>query len=206
MECVCPLPASLGSLPVVDCPENLGQIQKLTFRRFAAGQWFADELLAAAIANWTPLLGATDDTKVITTHTFANHVIPPAEAITEGGGDNTTQDGIEEVLGVGPTTATGNFRDVPNNHVTALKALICEILTVAMINNNGRIWVKQPGGAGNPIFGIPIYTWFISDAGSQGLNTKDLAPFRYALIDGWREDLVAITPTDFNALIDLGPL
>ena len=206
MDCVCPLPAALGSPPVVECPENLGQIQKLLFVRKSDTATFADETTIVLIINWTPLLTAVDDTKVVATHFFENHIIPQAEPITEGGGDNTTLNGVEQVLGVGPITVTGNFRNVPNAHIKALKALICEDLSVFMVNNNGKIIGKQPGGTGTGVFPIDIYTWFIADAGSEGLNTADKANFRYSLVEGWRDDIVLFTPTDFNARTELGPL
>ena len=205
MECICPLLPALANTPPVECPENLGQWIKLAFQRKSADFSFATEITAALLVNWTPLIGAVDDDKIVLTHFFSNHLVPQAEPITEGGGDNTTIDGVEDLLGYGPITVTGTFRDVPNDHITALKLFRCENTNIFPINNNGRILAKQPGGAGNPVFPIPIATWSISDAASQGLNTRDKANFRYSFVDGWREDLILITPTDFNAKTDLGP-
>lgn len=206
MNCICPLPAALANLPKRDCPENIGQIQKQILQRASANFSFADETAAGLLINWTPLLTAPDDTKIITTEEFVNHVIPQAEAITEGGGDNTTLNGVEEVLGSGPLTVTAQYRNPTNAYIKAKKQLICETsLTFAYINNSKKIWMKQPGGPGTPVFFIPMQSFFISDAGSEGLNTADKSNWRYSLVDGWREDLVAITPSNFDPHVDLGP-
>jgi hypothetical protein len=201
MDCTCPKPAALTTVAKVTCKENLGQIQRWIFQR--AGFTFDADALITALASWTPLFAAVGDTKIVSTPLIENFVIPRAEAITEGGGDNTTIDGKEIVLGAGAITATGVIAEAPESVIEALKELMCETDLVAYgINQYGRIIAKEV--AEDEYTGIPISSLFVSDSDSKGLNTRDQADIRFALDYGWRAGVKIITP-NFNAKTALWP-
>jgi hypothetical protein len=200
-NCVCPLPAEIVDIPSTPCGESIGQIQKFILAR-RSGNAFATLLLPAVLANWTTLLTANDATKHQVTPFVENVVIPASEPILEGGDDNTTVDGNPIVVGAGQIRATGMFAELTPAILVALKAFNCEKdLMIYFINNAGKIWGQNPSGT---IFtGIPITSFFVSDAGNEGLNTRDKAPVGFNLRYGWRDKLQAIVPTDFDARLDL---
>lgn len=205
-NCECPLPSTIPDLVAPVCAENLGQIQKIVFQRRQATAPFPTQdsviLGAAVIASWTTFLSAVDDTKLVTTAFFESFVIPGSTEILEGGDDNTTLDGKPVIVGATTSRATGMFRSMSSDVIKALKALQCELdLTVFMINEFGKIIGESPDGV---VFqGIPISSLFVGDAGVEGKNTNDKANFGFSLAYGWRDDLVIVTPDDFNAKIDL---
>lgn len=208
--CVCPAPAALTTVLKATCKENLGQIQRFIFQRIAEGNLFAtgDLGLATALASWDPLWTAIDSTKIVSSPYVENFVIPRTEAVTEGGGDNSTLDGIEMVIGANAATAIGQIAETPSKILMQLRKLMCEPdLMVYMVNQWGQIIGRDtlPNTPGTSVMGIPIRSLFVSDADNNGLNTRDKADFRFGLEYGWRDNLAIITPADFNAKIDLWP-
>jgi len=208
--CVCPQPASLTAILRATCKENLGQIQRFIFQRIHADNRFkvGDLGLITALASWTPLFAAADNTKVVSSPYVENFVIPRTEAATEGGGDNSTIDGIEIVVGANAATAIGQISETPSSVLIALRKLRCEVdLSVFMINQYGQIIGRDgtPGSTGTDVIGIPVQSFFVSDSDNNGLNTRDKADIRFGLPYGWRDNLVITTPADFNAKTQLWP-
>lgn len=204
MDCVCPRPAEIQTISASDCPEDLNQLQRIFFQRNGQGS-FADETTGlggfAAVATWTPLFAVGDDTKITKTPLFENFVIPQGEPITEGGGDNTTLNGETVILGVGPIQASGMFRSIKNAIIKELRDYTCESapgqspgLGLFFANEYGKLIGKQPGGAGTAVNPIPVTSFFVSDAGNDGKNTNDKASFRFNFKEGWRDDLIIVTP------------
>lgn len=208
--CVCPKPASLSDVLRATCKENLGQIQRFIFQRQADGNDFTVGTLGLInlLASWTPLWIAADDTKVVSSPYVENFVIPRTEKAVEGGGDNTTIDGIEIVVGANAVTALGQIAETPSSILKALRKLMCEVdLQVYMINQYGQIIGRDliPASPGTSVVGIPIQSFFVSDADNNGLNTRDKADFSFGLPFGWRDDLAIVKPTAFNAKTQLWP-
>lgn len=204
MECPCPLPTALTAIPNVTCVVSIDQISKLLFQR--AGYKFATEVAAQTLATWTGLKSATDDTKVIsTTVPLYNPIIPESEAITEGGGDNTTPDGLAIYKGENTITFTAQLRGLSKEAYQALKKLPCETaaslsnsLVVYMVNRHGNIWMDTTN-----LTGIPIRNFRISTRGSQGFNANDTYTISFTMDAEWDNDLGQIVPTDFNARLEL---
>lgn len=202
-NCSCPLAAEITGIGDLTCGENMAQIQKIIFQRRQASASFptftgATLNGADLLASWTTLLAATDATKVTVTPFFENFLIPGAEAITEGGNDNTTLDGIEIVVGAGTPTATGTFRSLPGEILRQLKDYNCETdMTVFFINEFGNIIGSSANGT--TFQGIPIQTFFIGDGDNNGKNTQDKTNFRFAMRYGWRDRLAFCVPSDFDA-------
>lgn len=192
---LCPPPAALTTIPNQTCPENIGQIQKFIFQR--AGWTFDSEADPTTdfklLASWTPLLTAVADTKVVVTPYLENVVIPPPEAITEGGGDNSTLNGREIVVGSTNPVVTGNYRMIQNAVIQAMKALGCEDLVFYAINEFDQL-IGRSSDDGETVTGIPIHALFISDLGNEGKNTQDKGNFRFGVDYGWRDDLYIVKP------------
>lgn len=200
--CVCPAPTAIQSITAITCGEDFGQIQKLVFQRRQTTQPFDTVTEAGTLANWTTLKGATDSTKVVSTPFFENFVVPPVEAIKEGGDDNTTLDGVAIVVGESSPFATGNFRSLPVLQFEELQKYTCETdLTVYMINEFGKIIAYSSDGT--KVAGIPITNWYIGDKGVQGKNTNDKNMFTFAFRPGWSKKTKIITPVDFDARFDI---
>ena len=206
--CACPAAASLTAIPAITCGENIGQIQKILFQRkqATASPTIPDIADADVIATWTALKAAVNATKVIVSPFTEEVVIPRGTPITEGGDDNTTLNGNAIVVGAAAIPVTGIFRSIPADVLRALKKLNCEAtagLTVFLVNESGQIIGQSTGDATTDFRGIPITSFFVGDPGAEGLNTHDKAPFQWGFRYGWRDRLKFVTPTDFDALVDL---
>jgi len=212
MDIVCPRPAALLTVLRVTCPENLGQIQRAGITR-AGGAMFDMDGAAGAegditlIGSWTPLLTDADNDKLVITPYFENFIIPEAAAITEGGGDNTTVDGVERVLGAGAITVTATLAGVPISIIDQLRDLMGEpALEIYLFNQYGRIVARDSTPlaiAAEKVYrGIPIYSLFVPYPANNGLNTIDKATFRFAFAEDWAKNRAIITPV-FNLKTDL---
>lgn len=200
-NCTCPPAAAIGDIPDLDCGFDIRQVQKIIVARYKPDT-FATLTTPTLLTNWTPLLTATDDTKHQVTPFVETFVIPAADAILEGGDDNTTVDGQPIVVGAAQIRATGLFAEIPGPLLVALKAFSCEAnLMVYFINQDGNIFGQNP--TGTKFTGTRVGSWFVGDAGNEGLNTRDKAPVGFNLRYGWRDKLIMIKPTDFDARFDL---
>lgn len=206
--CNCPAGAALGSVPLSDCPESLGQIQKVVFQRvFKTGATRNEFLVASAqptvLASWTPLLAAVDGTKVVQSPYIQAPTTEPGAAKTYGGG-NETLGGIPMIVGRDATSFTGNILRNAQKTIAALKAFQCENVGVYLIDEFGRIALI----ADNPTTPtkytpIPIASLFLGDKSLGGLEAPDMNVISWMFFPNWSDNLVIVTPTDFNALTDL---
>lgn len=201
INCDCPNPTEIGSVPSSDCPFDIGQVQKIVVQR--KGYVF---LLGAikVLASWTALQTAANDTKVVSTPLVGgNPIITPGGAITEGGGDNSTLNGAEDILGTNPSIFSADFKSITPEQEKALKALMCEpTLQVFLINEFGKIICKK-GDIATSQTGIPIQSLHFGDRDNQGFGKKDINKLRFSFKAGWSEDIEVITPTDFNPITSL---
>jgi hypothetical protein len=207
LGCDCPLPAALSDITPVACGENIGQIVKIIFQRRQAAEPFPTfegaVLLGADLkASWDVFTAAVDSTKAVVSPYLESVVLPASEAITEGGDDNTTLDGVAKVVGATSPEGTGMIRSLPAAQLKQLKTYNCEEdLTIYLINEFGKIIGTSSDGT--QFGGIPINDFFIGDGGNEGKNTADKTPFRFGLVYGWRDNLAFCKPDDFSARNDL---
>lgn len=205
-KCNCPNPTSLTTIPSNDCPINLKQIQKVGFQR--QGYEFDASLVTptspSVQADWDVLIAAADDTKAVFSPLIGGDpIIEPGEAITEGGGDNSTLNGVEEVTGTNPASFSANFKEISPEQEAALKELICEKkLVVYFVNEDNNIIVKKIDD--DKKTGFDIQSFFFGDRGNQGFGTKDINVMSFQLKAGWSEAIEIIEPEPgFNPLVDL---
>lgn len=203
-DCVCPLPTALGDVPALDCGVNLKQIQRLAFQRsgnqFGTGAVPPNDI--TVLADWQTLIAAADDTKIVVTPLLGgNPVIEAGTAITIGGGDNTTLNGVEEVQGVNPSAFSAEFRELTPEIELALKLLTCEkSLTVYLFLEGGRIAAYEIDPTNQR--GFLLQSMFVSDRNNAGFATLDTNTISWAFPSGWSENLVIVTPA-FNPLTDI---
>lgn len=204
MDCNCPALSELTDIPFQDCGVDLKQIQRVAFQR--AG----DEFDSAAepptdildLSTWQAKMIADDDTKIVITPMIGGDpVIEAGEAITSGGGDNSTLNGVEETDGVNPSKFSCVFRSLPSSTEKAMKKLMCEKnLVVYLFLQGGNIAVIKKTVSVKQ--GFPIQSPFISDRNNAGFGTKDTVKMSFSLVEGWSSDLEIIKP-NFNPFTDV---
>jgi hypothetical protein len=204
--CNCPAPTALTTVPSADCPFDLGQIQKIGFQRagFTFDSGAVSPTSPSVFADWTALKTATDSTKVVFTPLIGGDpVVVAGEAISEGGGDNSTMNGIEIITGVNPSKFSAMYRSMTPEQESAIKKLMCEPnLVVYFITDNQKIIVKKITTAQKK--GLAIQAFFLGDRTNDGFGKKDSHKIQFSLPAGWSEDIEIITPeAGFNPLTDL---
>lgn len=206
--CQCPAAAAITDIPNVTCPENFGQIQKVAFQRLRKADGTANVFTSTASillkASWTALLSAADGSKIV----VSPYINAPADSggdarMTSGGNDDLG--GIPSVLGGNPVQFDGQLRSVPQSVIKAMKELQCEAnagnLGVFLFDENGKIEaIEKTTGNYTP---IPIRALFIGSKIHGNFDAKDSNAIQWQYPDNYSDDLVIVTPTDFNPLTDL---
>lgn len=204
----CPRSASLPNITIEDCLESVGQIQKMIFQRIRKADGTKNEFVIATadpalLASWTPLLSASDSTKVVQTPFIAQPEFEPGAARKYGGG-NATIGGIELVIGREPTTATAMLLRNSQKTAKALKQYMGEDVGVYFVDEFGRIIGDSDGAeTATKISPFPINGFFVGDKKFGGLEDIDSNMIEFGLYPNWSDNLRIITPTDFDALNDL---
>lgn len=210
MICKCLAGTALPDIPVSNCPESFGQIQKVAFQRLykSTGEKnsFKTDVGIEKKASWTPLLSADDDTKIVISPYIQAPTAEAGAARTFGGG-NETLGGVEEIMGREPTPFTGVMRKLPQKIIKALKELQCESwgdnLGVYLFDENGAIGAIQDAKTATTHYPIPIRSLFIGDKTLGGYEAPDSNNIQWAFLPNWSDDLAIIVPEDFNPLTDL---
>lgn len=200
----------MPDIPVSNCPESFGQIQKVAFQRLykSTGEKnsFKTDAGIEKKASWTPLLAADDDTKIVISPYIQAPTAEAGAARTFGGG-NETLGGVEEIVGREPTPFTGVMRKLPQKIIKALKELQCESwgdnLGVYLFDENGAIGAIQDAKTATTHYPIPIRSLFIGDKTLGGYEASDSNNIQWAFLPNWSDDLAIIVPEDFNPLTDL---
>lgn len=209
LVCDCPLADALPNVPLSNCPESFGQIQKVIFQRLqnAAGvnnEFDTSKKQITKKSSWTALLSAADGTKVVPSPYITNPTTEPGAARTYGGG-NETLGGIEINIGREPTSFTGTLLQEHSDTVKALKKMQCEgALGVYLVDENGEIGALADDPASPTKYKpIPIYGLFIGDRNLGGLEAPDSNSIEWKFVPNWSDNLVRVKPEDFNPLTDL---
>ena len=200
----------MPDIPVSNCPESFGQIQKVAFQRLykSTGEKnsFKTDAGIEKKASWTPLLSADDDTKIVISPYIQAPTAEAGAARTFGGG-NETLGGVEEIVGREPTPFTGVMRKLPQKIIKALKELQCESwgdnLGVYLFDENGAIGAIQDAKTATTHYPIPIRSLFIGDKTLGGYEAPDSNNIQWVFLPNWSDDLASIVPEDFNPLTDL---
>ncbi len=209
MICKCPAGAALPDVPAFKCSESFGQVQKVAFQRLTKDDGSKNQFTSAkaitALASWTPLLSASDSTKVVVSPYIEAPTAEAGAARTFGGG-NETLGGIEEIIGREPTAFTGTIRKAPQSVIKALKEMQCESwgdnLGIFIFDENGAIGAIKDEATEGVYYPIPIRSLFIGDKTLGGLEAPDSNAVQWTFLPNWSDDLAIIAP-EFNPLTDL---
>lgn len=204
--CTCPLGTAIPNVPNASCPVDFGQIQKVVFQRiFKTGTTknsFTSTAAITALASWTANFTAADGSKMVITPYVEAPAADGGDAITYGGG-NDTLGGMTKTIGRNPINMTFALRQISQDIIKALKALMCEqALGVYLINGDGQILALKGSTTGTH-FPIPIDNLFVGDLMLNGLDTPDSNALSFSFKPNWSDDTAVVTPADFNPLTDL---
>ena len=209
MICKCPAAAALPDVTPAKCPESFGQIQKVAFQRIFKDDntknSFTDAKAITALASWTPLLTASDGTKIVVSPYIEAPAAEAGEPLTFGGG-NETLGGIEEIIGRNPTSFTAVIRKQPQSVIKALKEMQCESwadnLGIYLFDENGAIGAIKDATEEDTYYPIPIRSLFVGDKTLGGLEAPDSNAIQWQFKPNWSDDLAIVEPA-FNPLTDL---
>jgi len=202
--CDCPSDAAINDVPINDCIEDFGQLQKIVLQRiYSSGTTKNTIATPDTLASWTPLLAASDGTKVVQSPYLANPDSEPGAVRTYGGG-NTTPGGIEITIGREPTSVTGEILRSPQDTIKALKTFSCEQIGVWLIDEHGRIGcIADDADTPTTYYPIPVQNFFVGDKALKGLEEPDRNAIMWKFFANWSDNFKIITPSDFDALTAL---
>lgn len=215
MICECPAATAIPTIPVANCVESFGQIQKVAFQRLVKENGTKNAFDSAAeqkkdikaLASWTGFISAKDSTKIAISPYIQAPTAEGGAPRTYGGG-NDTLGGVEEIIGRDVTPFNGVIRKSPQNIIKALKELQCESwadnLGVFLFDENGAIGAIKDTAVATKFYPIPIRALFIGDKTLGGLEAPDSNAIQWCFLPNWSDDLVIIAP-GFNPLTDLKP-
>ena len=202
----CPPSASIGDVPIAECLEDVGQIQKAVLSRVNSAVGTPNTVAApSTLAAWTPKLAAADGTKVVQTPYFTEPTAEAGAAKTFGGG-NQTLGGVPIIIGREPTPFTAKFLQTAQNSIAALKKFMGESnLGVYLIDEYGNILARRVESDAAEVYRpIPIKAFFVSDKTFGGFDNPDTNMVSWNFLPNWSDELAIITPAaGFNPLEDL---
>lgn len=188
----CPVVATMASVvtSLTDCPNEIGQIQKLIFWR--RGQSFTAVASATSATVWTAHLAATGDGKTLVSP-MLTLAIPASEA-REAGSGNEVIHGIPLNIGSNPTKVEGRIWENDQTTIAALKDIKDEYLDVMMINESGQLIYRLDGAA---VKGFPIRSLWISDMQTGTFTDGTLNMFSFYLEPNWSDAATVTAATSF---------
>ena len=204
--CECPVGASLGDITIDDCPQDLGQVQKIAFQRqYETGTTKNSIADPTILASWTPLLSAIDGTKVVSTP-YLNAPETEVGAPRTYGGGNETLGGNEIIIGREATAFTAKLLSQPQKTIEEMKAYMCEVVGVWLFDENGNIGcLVDDVDTPTAYYPIPLVarSLFVGDKMLGGYENPDENGIQWRFPQNWSDKFVIVKPTDFNPLTDL---
>lgn len=202
----CPLASALTAVPETTCPVDFGQIAKIAFQKRQTTSSFTTTTIKL-LATWTPLLAASDASKVVISPLLSNLIVPKTEILKEGGNDNTTYKGMPKVNGLAPAEVTALLQSISDATKQALQALFpfSQImpgyteLWAYFLTSDNKVISKSDGS------GIDVFSVAVSDLGSEGFAKKNEADLKFFLEGGWSDGVVLTAMTDIKTLFLKNP-
>lgn len=226
LACSCPI-GDFPKLPDCECKSSFGQVQKLIFVKLNTADGFPSSrvrtdlgayegCLASAVVDFLWEDGGDhifiDEDSILMS---ADTVITPfisapeqeaGEARTFGGG-NDTPDGIEEYMGVSPSTFTFRANGWPQSVIQNLKKFACYaqagLLGVYFINGEGKIEGIYAVDENDDTWldPIPVRSMTVTDKVHGNYDEPDNNVITITLDENYSEHLVAAVDTNgINAL------
>jgi hypothetical protein len=202
MASSCARPTALTSISKFDCAVHFGQLVALLIQRGQDTPTFANEAALKLLANWTPLLIAPDDTKVIITPEFAGFAFPGSEPQYQDENSNNSIDGNGYFTGFNSVKPAGKFVGIPSSLKAQLSLISDESrpgldpgTTFFGITGDGRlIYDLDDAGA---VRGIPFTNFYVGSLKSDGLKANNENAFGLTLNGEWDKNVQIVKPS-FN--------
>ncbi len=200
----CTPPAFLTTISKAGCRVRTGAVAHVIVQRLghefnASGE--APNPIEA-LASWTPLLIATNDTKIVRTPQLIGLTAPAGEATTT----DDTLDGSPEVIDYPGVQVTGRYADLPGDIIAQIKELEKEAdgtLGVYLVTLDGRIAAyKKADGVYGP---LPIRALAIGDPSIGGRGVRDEGALNFNFKAGYRK-YYTLVDVDFDPSADLAPV
>lgn len=205
LDCSCPLPAALTTVPYAKHCSVFGKDARWFFQRLDdANNTFDDTTSNINLeASWTALPDAAGGTKVVVTP-YLEEVEFPEPDILE---DSENYDGAPIAVSAGPQKVTGVIRNPSPAQVTALRALTCEEnLTFYRIDANGNIGARA---IGSDYAGIKISpNTFVVKGPYRGSGRVDMNKIKieFFLPYNWFNTFGQVAPAaGFDPLTEVAP-
>ena len=206
LNCGCPVGEHLADLDIKECKESLGQVQKVIFQRIYKSAGTPNTIPdLTKKATLSPLLSASDGTKITVSPYIQGPTTEPGAARTFGGG-NQTLGGVEIIIGREPTTFSGTIYQESQSLIAQLKQYQCENIGVYLIDENGNIGALADNTAEpTKYMPIPIGKFFVGDKNLGGFEEPDSNAIEWSFFPNWSDKLVIIKreSMDYNPLTDL---
>lgn len=215
------LDPELNDVPLSTCFENWGQTEKSMIWQLldSAGAKNKFEPNNAGtpttptlIADWTPFLAASDETKPVQTP-YLSEPTSEAGAKRVYGGGNATIKGVEIMIGREPTPFAAKMLSAFQDAIKALKTFEVGAgvgvsnLGVNLINSAGQMLFVSNGLDSADLlyelYPIPVHGFFVGDKSLGDLENPSWNALEWQFGPNWSDNLVIITPVDFDALTDL---
>lgn len=206
--CSCPRDAAIPTIPNQSCKFSVGQVQKAALQRLRANDGSSNSFPMTStgavnlLASWTTLIAADDDTKIQVTPLISNPTFTAGEAQIVGEGGNETPDGAGVIVSTGVSTLTGEFHNIEQAIIKALKDYSCEL------NDDLGIYLFLPGNRllaqviENEVYPIPIRNFWVGNFVPGGYAAIDMNMFSLRFWPDWSDDLQVVA-LDFNPILDL---
>lgn len=203
----CPSGSAIPTIVKTDCEVTLGQTQKVVFQRLKSGTTANAFTLSSGSpvlkASWTPLLAASDGTKVTVSPYIENPTSEPGAARMFGGG-NATLGGVQRVIGEEPSSFKAVLTAKSSATVKSLKKYMSEEVGVYLIDANGQMaGIADDLTTPTKISPIPISSLFVGSRKLGGFEAPDTNAIEWMFHPNWSDNLIFFKPTDFNPLTDL---
>ncbi|GAB3948377.1 hypothetical protein GCM10028805_22610 [Spirosoma harenae] len=166
-----------------------GNIIKCIFVDIAGWNAYATaptEVNTLTSAWWTAFLAATGTSHAVTPFIDAFD-LPPTTALTEGGDDTTTYNGVPRQRSISYATAKGKLSGIDNTQAQQLRKLAAKSGNFQQGTRIGVIFIHEGTGityltGAKP---IPCFNIFIGDPKMGGLGASDDYEFQFHLEGGW---------------------
>ncbi len=185
---------ALESIPMDDCPVNIGQVVKVAFQRTKKSATETNKVAAVTKATFDALFTATDSTKMVVSPEMGGATFTAGDMITARDGNDAPY-GVPIIAGRDATEFNANLLQKNPKVEEAIKKMQCESqLGVWMINNNGDL-ICQVDDYDNPTeySPIPIRTLFVGDRTAGGLTDVDSNVIKWWLTANWRSNIKVIS-------------
>lgn len=189
----CPAGPYIGGIVPTNCPIKWDQTQKLMLGRVDPDR-FPNAGAFLSQAHWQALMSAMNDSRLVITPYISGFEIPASEAISAGGNDNTTLNGVRELQGGQMVTVPFMLKNVSAETAEELRRIATETQVMPGVSNieayflqSGTNVIYDKTKTGTGFRGFKIFNLFVPDIANAGLNANTTYNITFDLAFGWSQ-------------------